>query len=130
MCSTPFGINGTITSSVAHCPVSVLSCSTPFGINGTITPTRVLPQPASGVLNAFRHQQNNHRSLDWFCHSAPLCSTPFGINGTITFAPVFSSFRLEVCSTPFGINGTITRLRAFDGRNARGAQRLSASTEQ
>ena len=37
MCSTPFGINGRITSVLMEKNAGVNLCSTPFGINGRIT---------------------------------------------------------------------------------------------
>ena len=37
------------------------------------------------VLNAFRHQRENHGFLWWFPNFAHVtCSTPFGIRGKIT----------------------------------------------
>ena len=87
LCSTPFGINGSLTYYLPAQSVLSLSCSTPFGINGSLTSMcRGRKALSNTVLNAFRHQ--------WFSHvipriaasglTFPVCSTPFGINGSLT----------------------------------------------
>ena len=129
-CSTPFGINGRITSHQVCIRRTLLLCSTPFGINGRITSPFSRPFDRSSV-----------------------CSTPFGINGRITgctprtaktAAPVLNAFRhqrtdhpattesvfpLMECSTPFGINGRITKRPGQKLLHHFCAQRLSASTD-
>ncbi len=107
VCSTPVGIKGTITrpccayateatraqrlsaskeqSPPPLCPSArQRSCSTPVGIKGTIT--CALPQPLDGtdVLNACRHQRNNHSPARPRRDAQNRCSTPVGIKGTIT----------------------------------------------
>ena len=166
-----------LTERVAMSPV--FRCSTPFGINGILTSdcSRDVTTPCM-VLNAFRHQWNPHagrpahraawpraqrlsasmessRAVRWRrrCRIG-MCSTPFGINGILTTATWRTVPPWRECSTPFGINGILTRWRvrcinargwcstpfgingilthmliaAHDGAQ-RGAQRLSASME-
>jgi len=38
------------------------------------------------VLNAFRHQRNDHNLHQQQAHTSAACSTPSGIKGTITVA--------------------------------------------
>ena len=85
-CSTPFGINARITLDLAALQIQAVMCSTPFGINARIT--RALSEPvlhAPPVLNAFRHQREDHVLEVHFgknyCYQ---CSTRFGINARIT----------------------------------------------
>src|SRR5262249_8498238 len=61
LCSTPFGITGTITFCARIASASAGEYSTPFGITGTITQ---IQQGMAQLVNG--------------------CSTPFGITGTIT----------------------------------------------
>ncbi len=153
-CSTPFGINETITRQVRGLFQYPLGCSTPFGINETITRPHWMPSRNLIVLNAFRHQRNNHlfarrllrprtkraqrlsastkQSLTGAIEDAGVskCSTPFGINETITRDAVFGRIGRAKCSTPFGINETITRVPVCPCGASRCAQRLSASTKQ
>ncbi len=81
------------------------------------------------MLNAFRHLRKEHSILARRTHCFVLCSTPFGIYGRNT--PTAHSARQSpgTCSTPFGIYGRNTRPRPTLRDWARGAQRLSASTE-
>ena len=84
------------------------------------------------MLNAFRHQRENHEQLINSRQAASKCSTPFGIRGKITLRDeefirgrnlVLNAFRHQRenhdiglagelrkvrCSTPFGIRGKIT----------------------
>ena len=109
VCSTPFGINGRVTSCTA---------------NGTLKGSRAQRLSAStegspranqhcesgcSVLNAFRHQRKGHMLFDALDDIAGRCSTPFGINGRVTCACHSKVFSAQECSTPFGINGRVTR---------------------
>ncbi len=59
-------------------------CSTPVGIKGTITKQPRLLRRAPAVLNACRHQRNNHKCPPPPSEKLLVCSTPVGIKGTIT----------------------------------------------
>ena len=68
-----------------HLP-ALYECSTPFGINGSLTTDRESTlEFHSAVLNAFRHQWFSHLTAnDLSIRLACRCSTPFGINGSLT----------------------------------------------
>jgi len=65
------------------------------------------------VLNAFRHQRNDHFHSAVLKITRKLCSTPSGIKGTITEI-ASNDERYDIrCSTPSGIKGTITTAMLF-----------------
>ena len=85
---------------------------------------------SSKVLNASRHQRNNHVDDDVIAFAFSQCSTPLGIKGTITRRRASFGTALARCSTPLGIKGTITFTPNSNQPSAMRAQRLSASKEQ
>ena len=153
-CSTPFGINGRNSYFAALPRASVNVCSTPFGINGrnswpcgarsrTTPSAQRLSASTEGTLQGRRRRQTSGS-----------CSTPFGINGRNLdkwyefggVQDVLNAFRhqrkeLDARSkVPRCRCGVLNAFRhqrkelrsdcaARSGANARGAQRLSASTE-
>ncbi len=87
----------------------IARCSTPFGINGSVT-ARGMATLASDA-KCSRLSASTDRSPDGALPSGPTrsCSTPFGINGSVTGTWASSAAWLSLCSTPFGINGSVTR---------------------
>ena len=104
VCSTPFGINEWITTTILEVPSRRRLCSTPFGINEWITQPRIAT--AFSVLGAQRLSASTNGSPST---SVRICAA-------------------SVCSTPFGINEWITRTVISQTSPVFGAQRLSAST--
>ena len=127
MCSTPFGVEGSITGRIVgntrralvlnafrrrrfhHCPAG-------------------LRRRSLLVLNAFRRRRFHHRRSASTRSLGHECSTPFGVEGSITrhAATVVHPYRC-MCSTPFGVEGSITPRCSTFPRRTMSAQRLSAS---
>ena len=72
------------------------------------------------VLNAFRHQSQDHRprTVQGLAR-LHTCSTPSGITAKITARRAFLSPRWKKCSTPSGITGKITTSPRSLGPSAR-----------
>ncbi len=151
-CSTPFGINGSVTvsagplveqlcvlnasaSRIGHSAISsalvlIVWCSTPFAS----TDRSPLPLPPATVLGARaqRLSASTDRSLaasGTLAAGRGQCSTPFGINGSVTRGSL-GSFRPRLVLNAFGINGSVTRTTTPGRTPLSGAQRLSASTDR
>ena len=84
-------------------------CSTPFGVEGSITLPLEHQLLDQVVLNAFRRRRFHHlRDLRDRTDGRLECSTPFGVEGSITERKEFDPSQLPECSTPFGVEGSIT----------------------
>ena len=134
MCSTPFGINGSVTTKKHQARRLVKACSTPFGINGSVTSNgaRNEKRPHKGaqrlsastdrsldaspllervfhVLNAFRHQRIGHTAARR--RGPRRCKGAQRLSASTDRSPancVSCCVISSTCSTPFGINGSVT----------------------
>ena len=137
-CSTPFGIKGTLTTSLPQGRASgkpVLNafrhqrnshsrerrCGGYDGCAQRLSASKELSRlmnldywPLLRVLNAFRHQRNSHSGHGTGRTHPGGCSTPFGIKGTLTIDFLDRPIAFHRCSTPFGIKGTLTFCRNDD----------------
>ena len=103
-CSTPCGIRGTNTCRSGRTPAFHVAAQRLAASEGrTLEPVGDLVVHHLALLNALRHQRDEH------------------VSGAIT-DPCY-----EDCSTPCGIRGTNTRGRGFVMPGERSAQRLAAS---
>ena len=110
VCSTPFGIKGTLTELDQTRRATKRWCSTPFGIKGTLTQLfAFLRCDARGAQRLSASKELSRvAAIHHFAPARP-CSTPFGIKGTLTSQHLLFAFLRKSCSTPFGIKGTLTR---------------------
>ena len=86
-CSTPFGVEGSITRS---CSTHAGSCRCAQRLSASKVPSRGLqltPIRRPSVLNAFRRRRFHHEVQIGEDGGEPMCSTPFGVEGSITCAP-------------------------------------------
>ena len=131
MCSTPFGINGSVTDVQKRSRLNLLECSTPFGINGSVTKRRLARRRvASSAQRLSASTDRSREDQDVVPVAVDRCSTPFGINGSVTRRKPPTSTRWWRCSTPFGINGSVTTGTPKASSARACAQRLSASTDR
>ena len=130
-CSTPFGINERTTPQHVGSVVRDIMCSTPFGINERTTGAASLAMKPSSMCST-PFGINERTTSEASPNDSPTfgCSTPFGINERTTRVWGAAAVRGLVCSTPFGINERTTATHGLCRRESKGAQRLSASTNE